>query len=111
AGNSPPPPRPSPPGPSGWLLGPSLWSGGPAGSVSPDPMTPRRRNATSTSNFGVGRRESHVAEAFYSRFEVPELSADEHVNPHRAGVAALHGDARRMDAVEDDSVALVVTSP
>jgi DNA modification methylase len=74
-------------------------------------MTPRRRHATSTSNFGVGRRESHVADAFYSRFEAPELSADEHVNPHHAGVSALQGDARRMDAVQDDSVALVVTSP
>ena len=74
-------------------------------------MAPRRRSATSTSNFGVGRRESHVADAFYSRFEAPELSADEHVNPHRAGLSALHGDARRMDAVQDDSVALVVTSP
>jgi DNA modification methylase len=74
-------------------------------------MTSRRRNATSTSNFGVGRRESHVADAFYARFEAPELSADEHVNPHRPGVSALHGDARRMDALADDSVALVVTSP
>ena len=74
-------------------------------------MPPRRRSATSTSNFGVGRRESHVADAFYARFEAPELSADEHVNPHEAGVSSLHGDARRMDAVADDSVALVVTSP
>jgi DNA modification methylase len=74
-------------------------------------MTPRRRPATSTSNFGVGRRESHVADAFYSRFEAPELSADEHVNPHRAGVSVVQGDARRMDALQDDSVALVVTSP
>jgi DNA modification methylase len=74
-------------------------------------MTPRRRPATSTSNFGVGRRESHVADAFYSRFEAPELSADEHVNPHRAGVSVVQGDARRMGALLDDSVALVVTSP
>jgi site-specific DNA-methyltransferase (adenine-specific) len=72
-------------------------------------MPPRRR--TATSNFGVGRRESHVADAFYARFEAPELSADEHVNPHEPGVSALCGDARRMDAVADDSVALVVTSP
>ena len=72
-------------------------------------MPPRRR--TATSNFGVGRRESHVADAFYARFEAPELSADEHVNPHEPGVACLRGDARRMDAVADDSVALVVTSP
>jgi site-specific DNA-methyltransferase (adenine-specific) len=72
-------------------------------------MPPRRR--TATSNFGVGRRESHVADAFYARFEAPEISADEHVNPHEAGVVCLQGDARRMDALADDSVALVVTSP
>jgi site-specific DNA-methyltransferase (adenine-specific) len=72
-------------------------------------MPPRRR--TSTSNFGVGRRESHVADAFYARFEAPELSADEHVTAHGPGVSCIRGDARRMDAVADDSVALVVTSP
>jgi DNA modification methylase len=72
-------------------------------------MPPRRR--TATSNFGVGRRESHVADAFYARFEAPELCAEEHVTPHAAGVSCLCGDARRMDAVADDSVALVVTSP
>ncbi len=74
-------------------------------------MPPRRRSATSTSNFGVGRRESHVADAFYARFEAPELSADEHVTPHEPGVSCLCGDARRMEALADDSVALVVTSP
>ncbi len=74
-------------------------------------MPPRRRAATSTSNFGVGRRESHVADAFYSRFEAPELSSDEHVHPHERGVSCLCGDARQMDALADDSVALVVTSP
>ncbi|HWD55134.1 MAG TPA: site-specific DNA-methyltransferase [Acidimicrobiales bacterium] len=74
-------------------------------------MPPRRRTATSTSNFGVGRRESHVADAFYARFEAPELSADEHVTPHAPGVTCVCGDARHMDAVADDSVALVVTSP
>ena len=72
-------------------------------------MPARRR--TATSNFGVGRRESHVADAFYARFEAPELSADEHVNPHEPGVSCVCGDARRMEAVADDSVALVVTSP
>ena len=74
-------------------------------------MPPRRRTPTSTSNFGVGRRESHVADAFYARFEAPELSADEHVTPHDHGISCVCGDARRMDAVADDSVALVVTSP
>ena len=52
-----------------------------------------------------------MADAFYARFEAPELSADEHVNPHEPGVVCLRGDARRMEAVADDSVALVVTSP
>jgi DNA modification methylase len=73
-------------------------------------MAARRR--TATSNFGVGRRESHVADAFYARFEGPELSADEAVTPHTpAAEWCICGDARRMDAVADDSVALVVTSP
>ena len=72
-------------------------------------MPPRRR--TATSNFGVGRRESHVADAFYARFEAPEVSADEHVTPHEPGVTCYAGDSRRMGAVADDSVALVVTSP
>jgi DNA modification methylase len=74
-------------------------------------MSPRRRPATSTSNFGVGRRESHVADAFYARFEPPELSADERVTPHAAALSCVCGDARHMDEVADDSVALVVTSP
>jgi DNA modification methylase len=74
-------------------------------------MPPRRRSATSTSNFGVGRRESHVADAFYARFEAPELSADEHVTPHEPGLSCVCGDARQMAEVADDSVALVVTSP
>lgn len=74
-------------------------------------MPPRRRAATSTSNFGVGRRESHVADAFYARFEAPELSGDEHVTPHESGITCVAGDARHMSSVADNSVALVVTSP
>ena len=73
-------------------------------------MPPRRRAATSTSNFGVGRRESHVADAFYARFEAPEVCDDEHVTPMTPGGACLrrrppHGRGA------DGSVALVVTSP
>ena len=37
----------------------------------------RRRDSTSTSNFGVGRREGHDSSAFYSRFPVPEISEDD----------------------------------
>jgi DNA modification methylase len=73
-------------------------------------MAARRR--TATSNFGVGRRESHVADAFYARFEAPELSADEHVNaPLPVSEPCICGDARHMDEVADGSVALIVTSP
>jgi site-specific DNA-methyltransferase (adenine-specific) len=73
-------------------------------------MAARRR--TSTSNFGVGRRESHDATGFYERFRPPDLTDDDTV-PKPAPVVApfIHGDARHMDAVEDGSVALVVTSP
>lgn len=71
-----------------------------------------RRRPTSTSNFGVGARESHDASAFYGRFRPPELSSDQTV-PEPAPVSDpfVCGDARSMDAVADGSVALVVTSP
>jgi DNA modification methylase len=73
-------------------------------------MTVRRR--TSTSNFGVGRREAHDAAAFYARFEPPELSIDADVTPPRPmDDPFICGDARKMDALDDGSVALVVTSP
>jgi len=79
----------------------------PAGRVGTHAATPSHRD----SNFGVGRRESHVADAFYARFEAPELSADEQVTPHDPGVTCVCGDARTMVDLADDSVALVVTSP
>ena len=73
-------------------------------------MRPRRK--TATSNFGVGGRESHDATPFYERFRAPELSTDDTVAPPRpVAEPFVCGDARHMDAVEDGSVALVVTSP
>jgi DNA modification methylase len=70
------------------------------------------RRPTATSNFGVGRRESHDATGFYQRFEPPELSADDMVaEPYEIEDPFQIGDARQMDAVRDNSVALVVTSP
>lgn len=69
------------------------------------------RRATSTSPFGVSRRESHDASAFYRRFSPPLVSADTEVVVPSAVDRMLVGDARRMDAVADGSVALVVTSP
>ena len=73
-------------------------------------MIQRRR--TSTSNFGVGRRESHDSTAFYDRFRAPDLTDDQAVpEPVPVPEPFVHGDARRMDGVLDGSVALVVTSP
>ena len=74
----------------------------------------RRRANTSTSNFGVGRREGHDASAFYSRFPVPEISEDSEVARPRCVDRLWVGDARDMDRygdIADSSVALVVTSP
>ena len=73
-----------------------------------------RRRSTSTSNFGVGRREAHDASAFYERFPVPEICDEDEIKPHASTDCLWVGDARDMDAcgdVADDSVALVVTSP
>ncbi|HET9667758.1 MAG TPA: site-specific DNA-methyltransferase, partial [Desertimonas sp.] len=73
-------------------------------------MKGRRR--TTTSNFGVGSRESHDSSPFYDRFRAPELSDDDRVlAPRPVDEPFVHGDARHMDRVADGSVALVVTSP
>ncbi|MFM8305168.1 MAG: DNA-methyltransferase [Actinomycetota bacterium] len=71
-----------------------------------------RRRGTSTSNFGVSRRESHDATDFYARFVSPALSTDDAVlAPAEVTEPFVLGDARDMTAVRDGSVALVVTSP
>jgi DNA modification methylase len=72
----------------------------------------RERRKTTTSNFGVSTRESHDSSAFYDRFRAPELSDDEAVPlPKPVEDPCVPNDARHMDAVDDGSVALVVTSP
>lgn len=72
-----------------------------------------RRRGTSTSSFGVSRRESHDASAFYERFVAPDITNDEliAVNPPKALNKIYCGDARRMTQIVDSSVALVATSP
>lgn len=72
-----------------------------------------KRRGTSTSSFGVGRRENHDSSAFYGRFAAPRISTDEviAVNPPDALDQIHLGDSRQMTAVLDSSVALVVTSP
>jgi DNA modification methylase len=74
-------------------------------------MTDRRR-PTATSNFGVGRRESHDASGFYARFAAPVL-ADAIEMPETPAVTneLFVGNSSRMSQVTDNSVALVVTSP
>jgi site-specific DNA-methyltransferase (adenine-specific) len=72
---------------------------------------PAVQRRTSTSRFGVGRRESHDASGFYERFTAPELSKDEAIGSRREVDEIFVGDARDMADIEDASVALVVTSP
>jgi site-specific DNA-methyltransferase (adenine-specific) len=70
------------------------------------------RRSTRTSNFGVGRRESHDASGFYERFEAPVLDTDNRVlAPDPVAEPFVCGDARDMRTLADGSVALVVTSP
>lgn len=69
------------------------------------------RRSTTTSAFGVSKRESHDSTGFYRRFTSPDLSAESEVAAHRALDKLISGDARQMDEVPDSSVALVVTSP
>lgn len=70
-----------------------------------------RARSTSTSNFGSGRREAHDATAFYERFAAPEISDDDTVATTDQVDRIYCADARSMDEVAGDSVALVVTSP
>jgi DNA modification methylase len=78
-------------------------------------MSEKERRGTSTSNFGVSRREGHDASAFYGRFPAPKPPSKD----DRPGDVydlpddgCFVGDARTMDdRVRDGSVALVVTSP
>ncbi len=76
-----------------------------------------QRTQTSTSAFGVGRREGHDSSAFYERFKPPVISNDEEVNRPDALLELLgaghifEGTGAAMAELPDNSVALVVTSP
>jgi site-specific DNA-methyltransferase (adenine-specific) len=69
------------------------------------------KRSTSTSAFGVSKRERHDASGFYNRFTPPEQSTDASLHPSNGFDKLIRGDARSMDEVADASVALVVTSP
>ena len=79
-----------------------------AGSAEP---SAQRKRATSTSSFGVSRRENHDASGFYARFTAPTLSDDDTIEPPGVVDQIYVGDARQMDRVRPSSVALVITSP
>jgi site-specific DNA-methyltransferase (adenine-specific) len=70
-----------------------------------------RTRGTSTSNFGVSKRENHDASAFYARFSPPTVSDDDQVAAPAVVDRVVVGDARDMADVATGSVALVVTSP
>lgn len=81
-------------------------------STEPGARAHRAPRGTSTSSFGVSKRESHDAAGFYGRFEPPVLDDDDTVvAPRPVAQPFVCGDARRMDLIADGSVALVVTSP
>jgi site-specific DNA-methyltransferase (adenine-specific) len=81
-------------------------------SVTPLPVSKNeRRPSTSTANFGSGRREGHDASAFYDRFVAPEISTETTIERTAEVDVISVRDARRMDAVASNSIALVVTSP
>jgi DNA modification methylase len=72
------------------------------------------KRATSTSTFGVSRRENHDSSDFYARFAPPVLSTDDTVNLPGPVNWIHHGDARApesADRLKAGSIALVVTSP
>jgi DNA modification methylase len=79
-----------------------------------------RTRPTSTSAFGVGRRESHDSSEFYARFAPPELVLDDAVAAApqipQGEAACVLADARHLilpdsNPLPDSCVALVVTSP
>ena len=65
--------------------------------TNPEATPSRRRESTSTSNFGVGRRESHDASALYERFAKPTIVDATDLAPHAARDQIWCGDARTMD--------------
>lgn len=68
---------------------------------------------SSSSSFGTSNRESHDSSDFYARFTTPIVSKDEVINPVPKEVldTVSVGDARNMEKVPGNSVALCVFSP
>ncbi len=70
-----------------------------------------RRRSTSTSPFGVSRREAHDSSGFYDRFEPPRIIDDDTIAECPVRDSVICADGRRMEALPDLCIALVVTSP
>ena len=70
-----------------------------------------RRSPTRTSSFGVSRREAHDASAFYERFEAPRLTESDSIVQCPVKDQLICADGRKLDALPDRCIALVVTSP
>jgi modification methylase len=74
--------------------------------------TPRKRNGTATSSFGVSKREGHDSAAFYRRkLKEAVLSDDVTVNTAPAVDCIWGHSAESMTELPDNCVALMVTSP
>lgn len=74
--------------------------------------SPARRPPTTTSSFGVSRRENHDSSDFYARFTPPDLNNDSTVSRRDRAIDEIFAhDASSMPELDDGSVALVVTSP
>src|ERR1700721_3058265 len=70
-----------------------------------------RRAPTRTSSFGVSRREGHDSSGFYDRFEPPRLIEEDSVEECPVKDQIICADGRKMEALPDRCIALVVTSP
>ena len=68
--------------------------------------------ATETRSFGVGRRESHDASAFYGRnLQAVEIRTDREPAESPVFNELFHKSSEAMTELPDDCVALMVTSP
>jgi site-specific DNA-methyltransferase (adenine-specific) len=70
-----------------------------------------RRAPTRTSAFGVSRREGHDSSGFYDRFEPPRLIEEDSIAECPVKDQLICADGRKMKALPDRCIALVVTSP
>ncbi len=69
------------------------------------------QNSTSTSAFGVSKRENHNSLPFYNRFAQPVLDNSNEINKPSVFDVLYCGDSKNMHQIKDKSVGLVVTSP